>query len=313
MIKTIFKRCFLWLIIAIIFTIIQINQSLRQGQLSLPPSYDDVSYFNDALMRLDIFYNDGFGGLVSNYTNHTPHSPISALLAFVGFSVFGIKDWAPAFMNFSIIAIVLIFLDYLSRGLKMRWKVLITLTSLTWLLMGHAVIEFRPDIFCGLMTAMAIILISEKSWLSATSIRKKVIGIVFGLALLIKPTIFPVTIILVVSAIATNILVEKFLLKEKIFLKEVFIKSKEFILYSVLVSSFYYLFGLKDAINYIYQNQFVDLEKVWGMHALPFIDRVSYYLLGQGGSMMVGDWIHLWIFLVVISGGTVLLKKKWKA
>ncbi|MFM7438104.1 MAG: hypothetical protein ACKO2V_05795, partial [Snowella sp.] len=57
----------LWLAIAILFTVLQIQQSLRQGQLSLPPSYDDISYFNDALNRLQIFYNDGFKGLLREH------------------------------------------------------------------------------------------------------------------------------------------------------------------------------------------------------------------------------------------------------
>lgn len=302
----------IWLTITLVFAFIQINQSLRQGQLSLPPSYDDVSYFNDALERLNIFYDQGFSGLISNYANHPPHSPVSTLLAFFGFLVLGIRDWVPAFMNSIMILLVLIFFDYLSRGLNTGWKILIAITSLTWLLMGHAVIEFRPDIFCGLITAMIVILIAEKSWLNATIIRYKVLGMLFGLALIIKPVIFPVTGFLLLSAIILNILTDKFLYKTKISFIKAIAKSKIFIFYSLIVSLPYYIFGLKDTVKYIYQNQFVDLVKIWGMTPLPFLERINYYLSGQGGAMMMKNWLYLWLFLAIVSCLILIVEKSWK-
>jgi hypothetical protein len=37
------------------------------------------------------------------------------------------------------------------------------------------------------------------------------------------------------------------------------------------------------------------------MYPLPFWERVSFYLTGQGGKMMTKNWIYLWPILVIIS------------
>jgi glycosyltransferase involved in cell wall biosynthesis len=304
------KNLSIWLVIAILFSFLQIQHSLNRGQLSLPPSYDDVAYFNDSLIRLNHFYESGFRGLTLDFVNRPPHSFTSTFLAFTGFAIFGIKDWVPSFMNFVIVFAVLVFLDYLTRNLILRWKIFVALVSLTFLIMGHSIIEFRPDIFCGMITAMTIILIAEKSWLKSSSVKKAIVGLLFGLALIIKPTVFPVTIILVFFALFVNIIIsKKFIDKEKLNLREIIFKSYEFVFFGLVISLPYYIFELKDAITYIYQNQFVNLEKVWGMHSLPFVEKISYYLVGQGGKMMIKDWIYLWLILVLVTTFLALYKK----
>lgn len=308
----IYKRVLIWLVVAILFSVIQIQHSLNRGQLSLPPSYDDVSYFNDALGRLNIFYEKDFGGLLLDYVKNPPHSPISTLLAFVGFLIFGIQDWAPALMNFVVIFAVLLFVDYLGTGLNYGWKIFVSLSGLIWLLMGHAVIEFRPDIFCGIITAMGVILIAEKPWVNISNVRQKIIGALVGLALLIKPVIFPVTLLLIFVAICLRILTDRFILKIPRDLKKLLLDSKVFVLYVIFVSAPYFIFGWKDTIEYIYQNQFVDLEKVWGMHALPFIERINYYVMGEGGSMMMKNDLYVWVWLIVVAFVIIAYKKMWK-
>lgn len=306
------RNLIIWLVVSVLFTVIQIQHSLHQGQLSLPPTYDDVVYFNDGLRRLDIFYNNGFVELFLDYANRPPHSFTSSFFAFTSYLLFGVKDWAPVFMNFILVFASLVFLDYLARGFALKWKIFIASVSLTWLIMGHAVIEFRPDIFCGLITAITIILISEQYWLEISDYRKKIIGALFGLALIIKPTIFPVTIVLVLFAIIMNILTEKFVFKKEFKIKDLILKSKNFIIYCLIVAIPYYLFELKDALNYIYQNQFVNLKKVWGMHSLPFFERICFYLVGQGGRMMVKNWFYLWLVLIIISALILFYKKHYK-
>ena len=58
----------LWLI----FAWTQVNQSARWGQLSLPITYDDNVYFDDALTRLDVLYEEGAAGLLRNLWEHPP-------------------------------------------------------------------------------------------------------------------------------------------------------------------------------------------------------------------------------------------------
>jgi hypothetical protein len=93
------KNLILWVLLSVLFTTIQINQSLRQSQLAVPITCDDIVYFEDALARLQILYSGGPACLLLNYIESPPNSPISTLIPFIGFAIFGVKDWAPAAAN----------------------------------------------------------------------------------------------------------------------------------------------------------------------------------------------------------------------
>ena len=304
-------RILLWLIISIVFALIQVKQSLFNGQLSLPPTHDDVVYFNDALGRLDILQESGLKGLLADYIQRPPHSPINTLLAFIGFAMFGVHEWVPAAMNSIIVFCTLLFIDYLTRRLNFLSQILVIITSLNCLLMSHAVIEFRPDIFCGLTTAMTIILISEKSLSNLSESRQATIGILFGLSLLIKPTVFPMTIVLVSFAFFIRFLTDIFILKKPSKLIQSVIKNQAIFYYSLGLSLPYYLFAWKPIANYIYQNQVVNLKKIWNMHPLPLQERLSYYLTGQGGAMMLKGWFYIWLALLVSAIVIFVYKKDW--
>src|SRR6202166_131684 len=51
------------------------------GRLAMPPVYDDVAYFVDGLLRLDVFRRLGMTGLVTDLWRHPPHAPYSTVSA----------------------------------------------------------------------------------------------------------------------------------------------------------------------------------------------------------------------------------------
>jgi len=73
--------------LAVIFTTFNIQASLRSGVLALPPTYDDVAYFNEAIVRLKQMDDSGGMALVSGYLANPPHAPLQTLLAFIGFAL----------------------------------------------------------------------------------------------------------------------------------------------------------------------------------------------------------------------------------
>src|SRR5579864_148824 len=87
------RRLWLWGLISAAFTALIIQYSFAHGKLLCPPFYDDVSYFEDALHRLAIYYRDGWGALLTDYRHFPPHSPFSSFVALVSFAVFGTHDW----------------------------------------------------------------------------------------------------------------------------------------------------------------------------------------------------------------------------
>ena len=69
------------------------------GRLAMPPPYDDVSYFVDALERMRIFLDQGFFGLLQNLISSPPHAPYSTIAALLAFLFGGPYLAGPYYMN----------------------------------------------------------------------------------------------------------------------------------------------------------------------------------------------------------------------
>ncbi len=301
----------LWLTISIIFTVLQIQHSLRQGQLGLPPSYDDVNYFEDALIRLRLFYDNGWLSLLKNYIENPPRSPFSTLIAFLGFAFFGIKDWAPAAINFLSIFLILVLIDYLSGKLPIAWKIFMMITALTWPIIGHLIIECRPDIFCGLLTVSVIIVITEKPWISANKERHFIVGLILGGALLTKPTISPVTLVLAITAMILVTLIEVFVCQYQGKKKQIILPFIRVLGLGILIALPHFLFAFKRTLLYVYQSLVVD-KSIWAPER-PVIEHIFYYLSGDGGQMMINNWLYIWLLMVAIIGFIIAQRKDWQS
>src|ERR1700738_5142515 len=69
------------------------------GRLALPPPYDDVGYFVDAMGRGRIFFDQGLYGFIQNLIRNPPHSPSSAIAADVAFLFGGPSVVGPYLMS----------------------------------------------------------------------------------------------------------------------------------------------------------------------------------------------------------------------
>src|SRR5262245_27981058 len=139
-------RFFAWfaLVASCLVTALTVTHALRQGRLSLPTSYDDVTYFIDAVDRLQILYDKGLGPCFASLFLNPPHAPVATVLYLTGFALFGVNDWAPRLVNVVWIAVLLFFVKLLLQDLP-RWAyVTIAVTVLAWPLAGELVVECRP-------------------------------------------------------------------------------------------------------------------------------------------------------------------------
>lgn len=63
-----------------------LDASRLHGRLSVPPLYDDVAYFGDAVGWMNAFGSRGVAGSVWDLVHH--HAPFSTLVAATGFRLF---------------------------------------------------------------------------------------------------------------------------------------------------------------------------------------------------------------------------------
>ncbi|MGQ0532402.1 MAG: hypothetical protein ACT4OF_06895 [Caulobacteraceae bacterium] len=169
------------------------------GRLTIPPPYDDVTYFTDALERVQLFQAQGLWATMQSFYASPPHSPYAVAGAFLAFLIGGDNPAAPYAIN--AIAITLIVAGVATA---FRWSLwysvafFVLLISLTWF--DHAVTIYHPDLVAGLAVAAVCAVLVWQGSLLRTPLRVAVAGAAAGLAILAKPSIFPFSIALVTSA-----------------------------------------------------------------------------------------------------------------
>ena len=295
------RRLLFWASVAAVFTTVQIQQSLHQGRLALPVIYDDISYFEDAQWRLLDVYEGGAARGIADYLHAPPHSLVSTLLAVGGFALFGFHDWVPAAMNGVIVLWVLLFLDYRGRDLPMAWLLPIALYALTWPIMGHAVIEFRPDILCAVASVSAAMLVVGGPWTDARPRRHYLAGCCAGLALLAKPTISPVTILFVLSALTAGTWTDVRLHRTRPCWTSIRRSWLRFLGTAALIAGPHYVVAGRHIWHWIYDNAFGMNAHLW-QHRGGAGAQLAYYLTGSGGSVMMGSWLYAWAAIALGAG-----------
>ncbi len=305
-------RLLWWGTIAAAFTYFNISQSIVRGKLSLPPVYDDVSYLLQGAVWANAFREGGLGELISA---PIANSPVMVLIAFVGFLSFGFKIWAPYAINGLVIFGLLIGLDLLSSGLPQYQRRLLPLTALTYPVVANLVMEFRPDGLCAMTMAFYIGACLRTKWRSSSWQQQLGLSSLLAFALLCKPSIFPITLFVAITALFCSMLaglswknlkgIQLRLLAGKL-VKPIVIS----IAVSLLLVSPYYLFGgLNQALNYIQVVVFGPNRDMWTT-SFPLSYSLVYYLTGRGGWMM-GSWFWLDMALLNITLVTLLCQRQW--
>jgi len=270
------------------FGLVTIQNSLHQGQLSVPITYDDIGYFNDALTRLQSIYDHGWLVAISDYIAYPPHSPFSTFVAFLAFVLLGVEDWGPAAIR---VLLIIAILAILQRRLKdaPRWAfVCIAIAIFGWPLMGALIIESRPDIFCALVTAFALISIVGGPWLNSSIGHTFRVSCLIGIAVLAKPSISLLTILLYFAAITLASIGELYRRPAQ------FDKAFTSNLFSMAVvagiSLAYFPFAWRSVYDYIKAATFSSTSYLWVPKLNP-TQTALYYLTGEAGHSMIGSWL----------------------
>ncbi|MEA5442033.1 hypothetical protein [Cyanobium gracile] len=304
----------IWLLMSIVFTALVINQSLRQGQLALPPTYDDIVYFTDALTRLNILYDHGAKALAENFIESPPHAPLATLVPLIGFSIFGVHNWAPPIVNGIFVLFLLVLVDSLAQGVSRAGKILIGMIALSWPVTGQLVIECRPDLAWGLITATFTILsLREQSRVTRSKKSSLIIGLLIGLSLLAKPSIFPITLIAALASLFVAFLFDIRRQDFKLSRRSALASNIRCLVVALTIAMPYYVAAHKQVYAYIYEVVFSSNASMWDPNAeLTLFDHLSYYLTSASGQIAMGKWIYAWFLFVVVCTAALLSKKDWK-
>jgi hypothetical protein len=292
-----------WVGITAAFTALVIQWSYQHGKLAMYPFYDDVSYFMDALVRLQELYKGGVSSLARGLFARPPHSIFSCALALGSYVVLGTHDWAPYAANGLIILALAGILNYLALGLPLWQRLMLFLFVLTVPICQNAVYEFRPDIASALCAGAGAAVLLVRPFGTSSWQHRAVGGALFGLAMLIKTPTFPLTMAVLFTTIGVAVLSDLVLLRPRPELDQLGLAIGQTLLASVLVASPVYITQFREIIDYIYEPIFGKTKDLWTSH-MSVREHVLYYLTGGGGALMLGR--HLYVLLAIIAGGFAL-------
>ncbi|PDT71744.1 hypothetical protein CO683_00870 [Bradyrhizobium ottawaense] len=302
-------RSSLWLIsatLSFIFTAAQIQSSLHSGSLSLPATYDDVSYFNDAMMRLEVAYREGGAALLKGLWVNPPHSPIQTLLVMTGFGLFGRYPWAADAITSVPLAIVLrLFFGFAVRFIPLSIAAVLAIALLGFPLFGILTLEIRPDALCAVLTAAGTLIITaDPEWREGKPSKVLATSALFAGALLAKPTVSPVTVVVFGAAALAVLCLQALKLDDAKRIARIAIVAGGL---GAVMCIPYYVAAFRHLFEYITVTMVGENAEVWRLN-LSWRDHALYYLTGSGGKVSIGDaWLAMAFAIAAV--GAVLYRR----
>jgi hypothetical protein len=283
-------------VIALLILAWNLKNSFEFGRLAFVPSYDDIAYFNDALLRYHKFLTGNVFVLLGDVFSNPPHSPVIAFQAVISYIVFGVEDWAPyvglVWIPFLVILLAVSYTIDIERG---RW--ILVLYVATTPLLGASVVEFRPDIGNGIFTTLAIVFAVNAITESKTFFFTRTMlasAFFLGGALLFKPSAAVYTVALFGFAEVASLVALLLTRHKQLFLG--LKRAVSILVIGLLVSLPYYLAAGHRVIEYTY-NAVVRDKKIWAVD-MSMVDQALFYLVGHGGRFMLG--LHFWASIAAV-------------
>ncbi len=294
---------------AVLFSVMTVMQSLHQGQLAAPATFDDVVYFIDAGRRLIAFYNAGFPALLEGYIQNAPHAPTSTVVSFVGFLLFGFNDWSTAAVNSVWVVALLLVVRRWFAGLPAWVTATVVLAVLAWPILGFLVVEGRPDIVNGFLLAFGCVALVRRPWLTAGRGRLIAVALVFAAALLTKPSVFPITLALYGFSLALATGLDMLDAPKGVSLRHILRRNAAACAITLVVVLPHYLLAVRDVVDYIVTTTFTTEKAIWAVK-LPFYDQATFYLWGQGGRQTMAIWVFVTVALVAAAVAIAMIGRQ---
>lgn len=192
--------------IAAIVATRSLEASRLHGRLSVPPLYDDVSYFLDAVRWINAAKDQSIFASVWSLLHD--HAPFSTLVAVIGLGLFPGSFIGPYLVHAVVVFAFLLGIVRLiwSRPVLEIGACLIAVSCVP--VLWHTVTEARPDLPSGLAIGLAAGAIVHRSVLDRSARALAGLGIACGLAASIKPTSFFAALALFGSAFAIRLFVD---------------------------------------------------------------------------------------------------------
>jgi hypothetical protein len=278
---------------------INLAASFDRGQLSIPPLYDDVSYFVDAARWLSAA---PMRSLAANlYALLDQHAPFTTLTSAIGLSVEPRGYVGPYLVNVVLVAAFMLAI----AGLVWHLPIVDIAACLIGVacipMLGQTMTEGRPDLPWGLALGLALGAIFYRPLYRRSYGSLIFLGLLCGAAAALKPTALPASVAFILFAVCAATLcgcLESESRDVRFLLKQASVTLLLFGLGFFLAVAAIDGVGFADTIRYIMQTLIYDRD-LWASHGSLFF-HLTFYSLGGGGHTALRRWFVLGLMLFAV-------------
>ena len=275
------------ILIVTFLTTLALRSSIETGRLSIPPPYDDVTYLYWSQSVLHAAPHQSI--FATAYQMLNQHSPLTTLFGVIGYSFIKAGDIGPYVAGASHLILFLFACLLLLRRLPAMAIIGIACAIGAIPALSNFVTDFRPEPAWASLTSVSVIAFFALDIYERSRIKQIGLGLLVGLAVVSKPSMSPVTIVVLGTAFLASGLAqyrEKRICGSSPSLRDWAIGAATLWAAALLVIvPIGAIIGL-EIYDYI----------VWVFRDIPdqvgsregFVDQFLFYSFGDGGQAMLG-------------------------
>ena len=297
-------------VVAFGFTAYAVQFSEAAGRLTTAPNYDDCVYLLRAVTLLDEAEEGGVQGFMESLASRPVHSPYSVFMSTAAYGVTDNAEAAPYWSNMAIVVLFLSGVTWWFRKLPIPIIVCAWLAFLSVPFAGLMVMEFRPDPLWAVVTGFGVCWIWMDERATSAPWRSMLAGLLFGAALVIKPTTFAMTVLVFISSwVGRQILTAIF--HSQSWKQQAWKMNLGFLMALALMAGPYFLYNGAYVWGYFWDNSFGINKDVW-QHPGDLREQITYYLTGGGGESNIGVPGTILLVSGALAGLFWLWKSNWE-
>jgi hypothetical protein len=283
-------------------------RSFFDGRLANPLTHDDVNYFIEGIRHLATLRTSGFFAPFRDLIDGSLHAPLSTYQAMLAYLLFGVTDWAPYASNVVYAALLLGFVAYLLRDCPAIVAAAAMTCVISIPLSTYLVIDFAPELSCGLFTSIAVVLFLRLPLFGAPLRSRFVAASCFGMGTLAHPSAFAFTLVALFATTGLRFV-------RGVVLSRRFIKFGAGIRHSLVdlvlsmwLPALYMIPRSAEYWDYFYRAILNPTTRgLWGGTGMSIHEHLVFYLYGTGGRVMFGpSGDRLWICGGIIAAGIAM-------
>lgn len=292
------------LLVGVVHVLGVMSYLVREGRLSIVPIYDDVGYLLDGLNRLAVLDRAGIAACIADFYTHAAHAPITSLTSVLGLFFSGGAIWGPYALSAAWLVLILAIGMVALRQFRLGTRVGILVAALAAPMFGTVLTEFRPDPVWGLLAGFALILCASTDLGRLGRRRLLMLGLLFGLAIVSKPSASPATTVVLFTGLTAQICITS-LLRRTWSARPI---AKVFLFVGLGAACIVGPYLLSNGAGILaYIQAVMGGGSMWRIPGTAW-DHATYYLNRGVGTLMLG-----WMWYLAIPCLAVCLALLWRA